>query len=85
MAKKASTPKGPLLGSHMSIAGGVDKAILQGQEVGCEAIQIFTKSSRQWVSKPLSEEEIARRIAEVGKEAGLDEHSYGALLAELSK
>ena len=33
----------------------------------------------------LGEEEIARRIAEVGKEAGLDEHSYHALLAELSK
>ena len=33
----------------------------------------------------LSEEEIARRIAEVGKEAGFDEQSYDALLAELSK
>ena len=33
----------------------------------------------------LSEEEIARRIAEVGKEAGLDEQSYHALVAELSK
>jgi tetratricopeptide (TPR) repeat protein len=33
----------------------------------------------------LSEEEIARRIAEVGREAGLDEESYGALVAELSK
>ena len=44
----------------MSIAGGVDKALHQGKEVGCDAIQIFTKSSRQWVSKPLSDEEIAR-------------------------
>jgi deoxyribonuclease-4 len=60
MAKKSVTPKGPLLGSHMSIAGGVDKALLQGKEVGCDTIQIFTKSSRQWVSKPLSTEEIAR-------------------------
>lgn len=42
----------------MSIAGGVDKALLQGKEVGCNTIQIFTKSSRQWVSKPLSQEEI---------------------------
>jgi len=54
-----SPTQSSLLGAHMSIAGGVDKAIFQGQEVGCEAIQIFTKSSRQWVSKPLSEEEIA--------------------------
>jgi deoxyribonuclease IV len=60
MAKKAAVRKGPLLGAHMSIAGGVDKALLLGKEVGCDTAQIFTKSSRQWVSKPLSEEEIAR-------------------------
>src|SRR5262245_36572058 len=60
MGKKVVTRKGPLLGAHMSIAGGVDKALLLGKEVGCDTIQIFTKSSRQWVSKPLSDEEITR-------------------------
>jgi deoxyribonuclease-4 len=60
MAKRPVTPRGPLLGSHMSIAGGVDKALLQGKEVGCDTVQIFTKSSRQWANKSLSEEEIAR-------------------------
>lgn len=60
MSKRVVTQKGPLLGAHMSIAGGVDKALLLGQEVGCDTIQIFTKSSRQWVSKPLSDEEITR-------------------------
>ena len=59
MAKKASAAKGPLLGAHMSIAGGVDKALLLGKEVGCDTVQIFTKSSRQWASKPLGKEEIA--------------------------
>ena len=49
----------PLLGAHMSIAGGVAEALKRGGEVGCECIQIFTKSSRQWASKPLTEEEIA--------------------------
>jgi deoxyribonuclease-4 len=70
MAKNALTHKGPLLGSHMSIAGGVDKAVLQGKDVGCEAIQIFTKSSRQWASKPLSEEEIGH-FHEAKKTTGL--------------
>lgn len=60
MAKKASAARGPLLGAHMSIAGGVDKALLLGKEVGCDTVQIFTKSSRQWVSKPLGEDGIAR-------------------------
>lgn len=52
------TRRGPLLGAHMSIAGGVDKALLLGKKVACEAIQIFTKSSRQWAAKPYTQEEI---------------------------
>jgi deoxyribonuclease IV len=53
-------PRGPLLGAHMSIAGGVGNAFLLGKKAGCDAIQIFTRSSRQWAVKPYSSEEIAR-------------------------
>lgn len=42
----------------MSIAGGVDQAILRGASIGCEAIQIFTKSSRQWFASPYTKNEI---------------------------
>jgi deoxyribonuclease-4 len=56
--KKNEKPNGPLLGAHMSIAGGVGNAFLLGKQVGCEAIQIFTKSARQWAAKPYSREEI---------------------------
>lgn len=42
----------------MSIAGGVDKAFLQGQKAACDAMQIFTKSSRQWTAEPYCKEEI---------------------------
>lgn len=51
-------PLGPLLGAHMSIAGGVDKALLAGKKVGCDVVQIFTKSSRQWAATPYTKEEI---------------------------
>jgi deoxyribonuclease-4 len=44
----------------MSIAGGVDKAIVRGQSIGCETIQIFTKSNQQWKAKPLEPEEVSR-------------------------
>ena len=71
MAKKAMTHKGPLLGAHMSIAGGVDNAVLLGKEVGCDTVQLFTKSSRQWVSKPLGKDEIAR-FHRAKKETGLN-------------
>ncbi|MCS7257582.1 MAG: deoxyribonuclease IV [Thermomicrobium sp.] len=47
-------------GAHMSIAGGVDRAIDRAIEIGCEAVQLFTKSSNQWKARPLSPEEIER-------------------------
>ena len=53
-------PTRPLLGAHMSIAGEVGEALIRGKQVGCECIQIFTKSSRQWASKPYSKEEIEK-------------------------
>lgn len=49
---------GPLLGAQMSIAGGVDKALLLGKTVDCDVIQIFTKSSRQWATRPYTPEEV---------------------------
>jgi deoxyribonuclease-4 len=58
-AEKSVHLKRPLLGAHMSIAGGVSEALKRGQGTGCECIQIFTKSSRQWASKPYSKEEVA--------------------------
>lgn len=48
-----------LLGSHMSIAGGVFNALISGQELGCTTIQIFTKSNNQWKARPLTASEIS--------------------------
>ena len=62
--------RGPLLGSHMSIAGGVDKAFLEGRKAGCDVMQIFTKSSRQWAAQPYSKEEIQNYHANQ-KETGI--------------
>lgn len=55
---RSSALNRPLLGAHMSIAGGVGEALVRGREVGAECIQIFTKSARQWAAKPYSKEEI---------------------------
>ena len=46
----------PLLGAHMSIAGGVELAPIQGGKVGCEIIQLFTKNSNQWDAKPITDD-----------------------------
>ncbi len=45
-----------LLGAHMSIAGGVEKAPGRGREVGCRAIQIFTGNNARWKAKPIGQE-----------------------------
>lgn len=49
-----------LLGAHMSIAGGVDKAIERGRSIGCTAIQIFVKNNNQWAGKPFAPGEVER-------------------------
>jgi deoxyribonuclease-4 len=48
----------PLLGAHMSIAGGVHTAFSRGEKIGCTTMQVFTKNSNQWFGKPLTEEDI---------------------------
>src|SRR4030065_2575580 len=52
-----------LLGAHMSIAGGVDKAIERGTSLSCTAIQVFTKNANQWKGRPLRPEEIETFLA----------------------
>ncbi len=47
-----------LLGAHVSIAGGIFQAPIRGSEIGCTAIQIFTKNQRQWKISPLTNEQI---------------------------
>ena len=47
-----------LLGAHMSIAGGLATSIERGESIGCTCIQIFSKSNRQWATKPLEQSSI---------------------------
>jgi len=47
-------------GAHVSIAGGLDKAIGETLELGANAFQIFTRSPRMWRSSPLKPEEVER-------------------------
>jgi len=46
------------IGAHMSVAGGVSRAIARASLHGCEALQIFTKNANQWRAQPLASEEI---------------------------
>ncbi|WP_339909371.1 deoxyribonuclease IV [Symmachiella dynata] len=60
----------PLLGAHMSIAGGYYKAVRAAAQFDMDCVQIFTKNNNQWRAKPLSEEDI-RLFREALEETGI--------------
>ena len=56
MGPHLMTDKGGAMkvGAHVSSAGGLDKAIDRGQEMGAETIQIFVSSPQGWAFKPIA-------------------------------
>src|SRR5207248_1571751 len=48
-----------LLGAHMSIGGGVHRAIERSRSIDCTAMQIFVKNNMQWFARPLERAEIS--------------------------
>jgi len=47
-----------LIGGHVSVAGGVHRAIERGENDGFTAIQVFTRNPTQWQSPPLTDEKV---------------------------
>ena len=67
------------LGSHMSISGGIYKAIERAESIGCTAVQIFTANQRRWVEKVLDPEDVKifrEKAAAFGPLAILSHDSY---------
>jgi deoxyribonuclease-4 len=60
----------PRLGAHLSIAGGLPRAVDRARASRCEALQIFTKSAGQWRARVLPDDEIEQFRAGVAR-AGL--------------
>ncbi|HEX6228150.1 MAG TPA: deoxyribonuclease IV [Solirubrobacterales bacterium] len=48
-----------LIGAHVSTAGGLEKAVERGVELGCESIQIFNQSPRMWRPTRYGDEDFA--------------------------
>ncbi len=48
------------VGAHVSIAGGIFNAPLNGIKIGAKAFGMFTKNQRQWNSKPLEKDAIVK-------------------------
>lgn len=52
-------------GAHMPTAGGLHRSLSSGAKIGCQAVQLFTSSPRQWSSPPLDPKKVRqfRRMA----------------------
>lgn len=48
----------PLLGAHMSIAGGYYKAVDAAHDLEMDTVQIFTKNNNQWRAKALTDKDV---------------------------
>jgi deoxyribonuclease IV len=69
----------PCLGAHLSIAGGLPRAVDRAEASGCRALQIFTKSAGQWRARELPPEEIAlfrRRVRQTKIRPVVAHNSY---------
>lgn len=61
----------PLLGAHLSAAGGPSRAALAAARLGCLSLQLFLRAPGRWAAAHLQEEEVARFRA-ASAEAALD-------------
>ena len=61
---------GDYLGAHMSIAGGLHKAVERGRVAGCGVLQVFTQNSNQWRGKRIADSDAAL-FREAWEESGM--------------
>jgi len=59
------------IGAHISTRGGFEKMATYAQEVGCETIQMFTRSPQRWTALPMplekrAEMQAARKVYDFG-------------------
>ena len=62
--------KGPPLGAHVSVAGGVHSAPERGKKIGADVVQIFSKQNTRWEGKALEEGD-ARALREESERTGV--------------
>ncbi len=74
----------PYLGAHESVSGGIHLAFKRLQEVGGEALQIFTRNQRQWNPAPVTVEEAHSFLAAWQECGGIDIASHASYLINLA-
>jgi deoxyribonuclease-4 len=74
----------PLLGAHVSVAGGLHKGFARADELGVEAIQIFGASPRSW-SAPMPKKTDLKLYEEARAKSKVQEvYLHGAYLVNMA-
>lgn len=47
-------------GAHLSIAGGMHRALVAARELRCDVAQVFVKNQRQWAAPPFDRDDLDR-------------------------
>ena len=55
------------VGAHVSASGGVENAPVNANAIGAKAFALFTKNQRQWVTSPLTDDNISQFKANCAK------------------
>ena len=76
--RRPSGPPRARLGAHLSIRGGLERAVERAGTIDATALQLFVKSARQWDARPLARGESAlfrRAVAASGLDGALLAHA----------
>jgi len=74
----------PLLGAHMSVAGGLPRAVERAVVHGCRSLQIFAKNASQWLGRQVPADEIAAFRAGVARAELAPVMSHASYLINLA-
>jgi deoxyribonuclease IV len=74
------------LGAHMSVAGGVSRALERAASISSNAVQVFTKNNRQWQGPPLDVDDVTRWCDDLPVRGILNAHaiSHASYLINLA-
>lgn len=64
---KAPKKSKRMIGAHVSMAGGLDKAVRRATDIGCNCMQIFSGSPRSWSRRLPTENDIGKLFSEKKK------------------
>jgi deoxyribonuclease IV len=72
------------LGAHLGISGGLPEAVREGRKIGCDSLQIFSKSPQMWSGPaiaPTAAQEFRAAVLSEGIRSTAVHHGYLANLA----